>query len=116
MRLQLRFDGGHQQRYFSDRRDLLACVLWVSQQSPDTRFEVWGEGEPVLLTDGREAGKRFELQEILDLAEEGLREQLLAEVTDLNQRRGSQRKRNSGGTASSEGNGTAAGDDSGGRE
>ncbi len=56
----------------------------MSRQSPDTRFEVWGEGEPVLLTDGREAGKRFELREILDLAEEGLRERLLTEVEDLN--------------------------------
>ena len=78
--LQLRFDEGRQQRYFSDRRDLLECVLRVGAQSPHPRFEVWGEGEPVLLADGREAGKRFELFEVLDLSEEGQRERLADEL------------------------------------
>lgn len=81
--LQLHFDGGRQQRYFSDRRDLLECVLRVSAQSPDPRFEVWTEGKPVLLADGREAGKRFELFEVLDMSEEGLRERLAAELHAL---------------------------------
>ncbi|MGH2778719.1 MAG: hypothetical protein ACRDJB_08710 [Actinomycetota bacterium] len=81
--LQLRFDEGRQQRYFSDRRDLIECVLRVSSQSPHPRFEVWGEGEPVLLADGREAGKRFELFEVLDLSEEGQRERLAAELHAL---------------------------------
>lgn len=81
--LQLRFDGGRQQRYLSDRRDLLECVLRVGAQSPDPRFEVWTEGKPVLLADGREAGKRFELLEVLDLSEEGLREQLATELHAL---------------------------------
>jgi hypothetical protein len=81
--LQLRFDGGRQQRYFSDRRDLLECVLRVGSQSPDPRFEVWGEGKPVLLADGREAGRRFELVEVLDLTEEGMRDRLAGELHEL---------------------------------
>ena len=81
--LQLRFDGGRQQRYFSDRRDLLECVLRVGAQSPDPLFEVWTEGKPVLLANGRQAGKRFELLEVLDLSEEGLRERLSNELHEL---------------------------------
>ena len=81
--LQLRFDEGRQQRYFSDRRDLLECVLRVGAQSPHPRFEVWGEGEPVLLADGREAGKRFELLEVLDLSEDGVREHVADELRSL---------------------------------
>jgi hypothetical protein len=81
--LQLRFDGGHQQRYFSTRRDLLDCVLRVSTQSPDPRFEVWGEGNPVTLVDGRTAGRRFELLEVMDLSKEGQRERLIEELRTL---------------------------------
>jgi hypothetical protein len=81
--LQLRFDAGHQQRYFSDRRSLLECVLWVSRQSPHPRFEIWREGPPVRLADGRVAGKRYELAEVLDLSEPGQRERLAAEVQAL---------------------------------
>jgi hypothetical protein len=81
--LQLRFDEGRQQRYFSDRRDLLECVLRVGAQSPHPRFEVWGQGKPVLLADGREAGKRFELFEVLDLSEDGMRERLVDEIRSL---------------------------------
>jgi hypothetical protein len=80
---QLRFDGGHQQRYFSERRGLLECVLRVSTQSPDPRFEVWKEGTAVLLADGREAGKRYELDEVLDLSQEGTRERVVAELEVL---------------------------------
>lgn len=79
----MRFDGGRQQRYFSDRRELLECVLRVGAQSPDPRFEVWGEGRPVLLADGREGGKRFELFEVLDLSQTGLRERLETELRAL---------------------------------
>lgn len=82
-RFQLRFDAGHQQRYFSDRRSLLECVLRVSRQSPDPRFEIWREGAPVRLADGRVAGTRYELAEVLDLNEHGQRERLLAEVQHL---------------------------------
>jgi hypothetical protein len=81
--LQLRFDGGHQQRYFPDRRGLLECVLRVGAQSPDPRFEVWGEGRPVVMADGREAGRQFELVEVFDLSQEGLRERLTAELQAL---------------------------------
>ena len=81
--LQLRFDEGRQQRYFSERRELLECVLRVGAQSPHPRFEVWGEGEPVLMADGREAGKRFELFEVLDLSEDGQRERLAEELQAL---------------------------------
>ena len=81
--LQLRFDEGRQQRYFSDRRELLECVLRVGAQSPHPRFEVWGEGEPVLMADGREAGKRFELFEVLDLSEDGQRERIADELHTL---------------------------------
>ena len=81
--LQLRFDEGRQQRYFSERRELLECVLRVGAQSPHPRFEVWGEGEPVLMADGREAGKRFELFEVLDLSEDGQRERIADELHAL---------------------------------
>ena len=81
--LQLRFDEGRQQRYFSDRRDLLECVLRVGAQSPHPRFEVWGQGAPVLMADGREAGKRFELSEVLDLSEDGVRERVADELRAL---------------------------------
>ena len=86
--LQLRFDDGHQQRYFSDRRELLECVLRVASQSPHPRFEVWGEGRPVLLADGREAGKRFELQEVIDLSSDEARRRVADELTSLEQEQG----------------------------
>jgi hypothetical protein len=55
----------------------------VGAQSPHPRFEVWGEGKPVLLADGREAGKRFELFEVLDLSEDGVRERVTDELRSL---------------------------------
>jgi hypothetical protein len=78
--LQLRFDEGHQQRYFADRRSLLECVLRVASQSPHPSFEIWGEGKPVRLADGRYAGRRFELQEVLDLSDESVRERVVEEL------------------------------------
>jgi hypothetical protein len=81
--LQLRFDEGHQQRYFADRRSLLECVVRVASQSPHPRFEVWGEGEPTRLADGRSAGRRFELQEVLDLSDETVRERVVEELSAL---------------------------------
>lgn len=81
--LQLRFDEGHQQRYFSDRRDLLECVLRVAAQSPHPRFEVWGEGKPVRMADGSEAGKRFELLEVIDLSNEGEADRVAGELAAL---------------------------------
>jgi hypothetical protein len=79
--LQLRFDEGHQQRYFSDRRSLLECILRVASQSPHPRFEIWGEGPPVRLADGRSGGRRFELKEVLDLRDESVRERVVAELS-----------------------------------
>ena len=77
--LQLRFDEGHQQRYFADRRSLLECVVRVASQTPHPHFEIWGEGEPVRMADGRSAGRRFELQEVLDLSDESVRERVAEE-------------------------------------
>jgi hypothetical protein len=82
--LQLRFDEGHQQRYFSDRRSLLECVLRVASQSPHPRFEIWGEGSPVRRADGRVAGRRFELKEVLDLREDGVRDRVVEELSASN--------------------------------
>jgi hypothetical protein len=78
--LQLRFDEGHQQRYFADRRSLLECILRVASQSPHPRFEIWGEGKPMRLADGRSAGRRFELKEVLDLRDESVRERVVGEL------------------------------------
>jgi hypothetical protein len=86
-RFQLRFDGGHQQRYFAERRELLECILRVSTQSPDPRFEVWKQGPPVLLTDGTEAGTRFELAEVVDLSDDGARDRLIEELEALDRER-----------------------------
>jgi hypothetical protein len=82
---QLRFDWGRQQRYFPDRRALLECVERVSRRSPDPRFEVWVEGSPVLMADGRQAGRRYELVEVLDLQDSDVRERLKAELIALRQ-------------------------------
>ena len=82
MTLQLRFDEGHQQRYFPNRRELLECVMRVGAQSPHPRFEVW-EGRPVMLADGSEGGKSFELTEVLDLSEGGARRRIEAELESL---------------------------------
>ena len=81
--LQLRFDEGHQQRYFADRRSLLECILRVAAQSPHPRFEIWGEGEPMRLADGRSAGRRFELKEVVDLSDEKARERVVTELSAL---------------------------------
>jgi hypothetical protein len=72
---QLRFDGGHQQRYLPDRRAVLRYVLSISGHSPDPRFEVWHEdaGEAV-------PGRTFTLVEVLDLGRPGERARILAEL------------------------------------
>jgi hypothetical protein len=82
-RYQLRFDGGHQQRYFADRASLLGCVLRVSKHSPYPRFEVWRQGPPVRLKDGRVAGARYELVEVLDARDGDLRRRVLDELHAL---------------------------------
>jgi hypothetical protein len=80
---QLRFDEGRQQRYFSGRKDVLECILRVGAQSPYPRFEIWGEGDPVRLADGRAAGKRFELVEVVDLTQEGVKARVQSELEAL---------------------------------
>jgi hypothetical protein len=81
--LQLRFDEGHQQRYFSDRRELLKCVVRVAAQSPEPRFEIWGEGEPIRMSDGSTGGKRFELLETLDLSRQEDKDRVISELNTL---------------------------------
>ena len=80
---QLRFDGGHQQRYFADRASLLGCVLRVSKHSPFPTFEIWHQGPPVRLKDGRTAGTRYQLVEVLDTRDGDLRRRILDELHTL---------------------------------
>jgi hypothetical protein len=79
---QLRFDGGHQQRYLASRQEVLRYVLAVGPRAASTRFEVFAEAEPVRMADGSEGGRWFELLEVIDLARPGeidrLRETLSA--------------------------------------
>jgi hypothetical protein len=80
---QLRFDGGRQQRYLPDRQSVLNYVLAIGPQTPDHRFEVWAEGDPVRLADGSDGGRSFALVEVLDLDRPGERERIRAELDDL---------------------------------
>lgn len=68
---QVRFDGGHQQRYLPDRAAVLRYILAVGPRAASPRFEVFAEGEPVRLADGSFGGRRFELTEVIDLAADG---------------------------------------------
>ena len=68
---QVRFDGGHQQRYLPDRTAVLRYILAVGPRAASPRFEVFAEGEPVRLADGSFGGRRFELVEVIDLAAAG---------------------------------------------
>jgi hypothetical protein len=80
---QVRFDGGHQQRYLAGRAALLRYVLAIAPQAASTRFEVYAEGEPVLLTDGSPGGRQFALAEVIDFARPGEADRLRAELTAL---------------------------------
>jgi hypothetical protein len=53
---QVRFDGGHQQRYLADRRAVLRYVLAIAPQAASSRFEVYAEAEPLRLADGSPGG------------------------------------------------------------
>ena len=77
---QVRFDGGHQQRYLPDRTAVLRYILAVGPRAASPRFEVFAEGEPVRLADGSSGGRRFELVEVVDLAREGEAGRLRAEL------------------------------------
>ena len=71
MEWQVRFDGGHQQRYLPDRPAVLRYVLAVGPHAASPRFEVFAEAEPVRLADGSEAGRQFALVEVIDLSRPG---------------------------------------------
>lgn len=68
---QVRFDGGHQQRYLPDRPAVLRYILAVGPRAASSRFEVFAEAAPVTLPDGSFGGRRFELAEVIDLARDG---------------------------------------------
>lgn len=83
MSWQVRFDGGHQQRYLPDRLSVLRYVLGVAPQAATLRFEVFTETEPVRLADGTPGGRRFVLAEVLDLGLPGEADRLRGELTKL---------------------------------
>lgn len=78
---QLRFDDGHQQRYLPDRESVLRYVLAIGPRAASKRFEVFAESAPVRLADGTEAGRAFQLVEVIDLSRPGEMERLQAEVS-----------------------------------
>jgi hypothetical protein len=80
---QVRFDGGHQQRYLADRAEVLRYVLAIAPQAASSRFEVFAEAEPVRLSDGSPGGRRFALAEVIDLARPGEADRLRRELAAL---------------------------------
>jgi hypothetical protein len=79
---QVRFDGGHQQRYLPDRSAVLRYVLAVGPRAASPRFEVFAEAEPVRLADGSDGGRQFSLVEVIDLGRPGEAERLREELSD----------------------------------
>ncbi len=79
---QLRFDGGHQQRYFETRAALAECVLRVARQSRDRRFEVWAEAETTAPLDRSGGGRTFQLFEVLELEDSQTAARLRSELVD----------------------------------
>jgi hypothetical protein len=77
---QVRFDGGHQQRYLPDRTAVLRYILAVGPRAASSRFEVFAEAAPVTLADGSFGGRRFELVEVVDLTADGEVGRLRAEL------------------------------------
>jgi hypothetical protein len=82
MEWQVRFDGGHQQRYLPDRAAVLRYVLAVGPHAASPRFEVYAEATPVRLADGSDGGRRFSLVEVVDLSRPGEAERLREELDD----------------------------------
>jgi hypothetical protein len=80
---QIRFDGGHQQRYLPDRQSVLRYVLSIGARPGGKRFDVYSESAPVLLADGSPGGRAFSLVETIDLAQPGVEERLRAELSAL---------------------------------
>jgi len=72
---QIRFDGGHQQRYLPDRQAVLRYVLAIGPRSASTRFEVFADGSP--------GGRSYSLVEVIDLSAAGERDRLTAELAAL---------------------------------
>jgi hypothetical protein len=84
---QVRFDGGHQQRYLVGRAAMLRYVLAIAPYAVSTRFEVYAEAEPVLLSDGSPGGRQFALAEVIDFAQPGEADRLRAELAELQEPR-----------------------------
>ena len=82
MEYQVRFDGGHQQRYLPDRAAVLRYVLAVGPHAASPRFEVFAEADPVRLADGSNGGRQFSLVEVIDLGRPGEAERLREELGD----------------------------------
>jgi hypothetical protein len=80
---QVRFDGGHQQRYLPDRSAVLRCILGLAPHAASPRFEVFAEAEPLRLADGSPGGRRFVLAEVIDLSRPGEADRLGAELATL---------------------------------
>jgi hypothetical protein len=77
---QVRFDGGHQQRYLADREAVLRYVLAVGPRAASPRFEVFADAGEVRLADGSPGGRQFALVEVIDLARPGEIDRLRAEL------------------------------------
>jgi len=80
MEWQVRFDGGHQQRYLPDRAAVLRYVLAVGPHAASPRFEVFAEAGPVRLADGSDGGRQFSLVEVIDLGRPGEAERVRKEL------------------------------------
>ena len=80
---QIRFDGGHQQRYLPDRVAVLRYVLTVGARSASPRFEVFTEADPVRLADGSPGGRSYTLAGVIDLSRPGELDRLFAELAEL---------------------------------
>ena len=79
---QVRFDGGHQQRYLPDRSAVLRYVLAVGPHTASPRFEVFAEAGLVRLADGSDGCRQFVLVEVIDLGHPGEAERLRQELGD----------------------------------
>jgi hypothetical protein len=82
MEWQVRFDGGHQQRYLPDRAAVLRYVLAVGPHAASPRFELYAEAEPVRLADGSSGGRQFGLVEVIDMSRPGEADRLREELSD----------------------------------
>jgi len=91
MSWQVRFDGGHQQRYLPDRAAALEYVLAVGPRAASPRFELFADDGQVMLADGSPGGRRFVLAQVIDLALPGEVQRLRAQLAELAELAGSDR-------------------------